>query len=333
MAPVQYKSGVSTSATTNPAFDTAPTSGNLIVLSFSADDVNNTPDSGWTQSTGLEQVNNIESCLWWRISNGSNPPGSYTIGSASNSSWVLAEFSGIDATPYDVSDGQQSVPGASTTSATPSIVPTTGDRLIVGAVGGGTGSEAADVVSSWSNGFSVVDSIKGPIISQVIISGMGYREVTGDNSTGYSTTATFTIAQIAITGEIISFKKGAAPPEGIFARPGADDTDGGWTDSSAGTNLYAQLDETSASDADYIRSADDPSADTCKIHLGDPGVSYNHADKSAGALCEGWDWDDQSHGEAVRGNNGTVGQDVQRHFGQFCHRERIGHYAQSANLR
>ena len=52
-----------------------------------------------------------------------------------------------------------------------------------------------------------------------------------------------------------------------YARPSADVTDASWTDSSAGTNLYAQIDESSASDADYIQSAANPSNDECEVQL------------------------------------------------------------------
>ncbi len=45
------------------------------------------------------------------------------------------------------------------------------------------------------------------------------------------------------------------------ARPDADGTITGWTDQAGGTtNLYATLDETTPSDADYVMSADNPTA-------------------------------------------------------------------------
>jgi hypothetical protein len=135
IALVKSAKGTSTSATVSPAFSTAPANGNLIVLAFAADDYNGTPNTGWTQSTGMEQQTFHGSYIWWRISDGSNPPGSYTIGSATNSAWVLAEFSGVDATPFDISNGTftQTNTGP-TTQATPSIVPTTGNRVLCAAV-------------------------------------------------------------------------------------------------------------------------------------------------------------------------------------------------------
>jgi len=64
-----------------------------------------------------------------------------------------------------------------------------------------------------------------------------------------------------------------------FARPTADSVDGSWTDQAGGTSLFAAIDETTASDADYIRSSPNPSSDLVKIKLGsvsDPGSSSGH---------------------------------------------------------
>jgi hypothetical protein len=57
-----------------------------------------------------------------------------------------------------------------------------------------------------------------------------------------------------------------------YARPASDLSAGTWTPST-GTDLYAMLDETTASDTDYIETA---SASTCQIALNsvtDPGTS------------------------------------------------------------
>jgi hypothetical protein len=103
IALVQSAKGTGTTAIVNPSFSVAPTNGNLIVLAFAADDYNGTPNTGWTQSAEMEQQTFHGGYLWWRISTGANPPGGYTIGSATVSAWVLMEFSGADASPYDIS--------------------------------------------------------------------------------------------------------------------------------------------------------------------------------------------------------------------------------------
>jgi len=62
---------------------------------------------------------------------------------------------------------------------------------------------------------------------------------------------------------------GYAAPTGQFARPSADVSDGNWlNESSSNTNLYASIDEVTASDADYIRSGANPSNDECVVQLG-----------------------------------------------------------------
>jgi hypothetical protein len=106
LAFVKSAKGTSALATTSPAFATATTSGNLVVLGFASDDYNGTVSTGWTQSSEMEQQTFHGGYLWWCISTGQTTMPNYVIGSATSSSWVLAEFSGNDATPYDTSEGQ-----------------------------------------------------------------------------------------------------------------------------------------------------------------------------------------------------------------------------------
>ncbi len=61
--------------------------------------------------------------------------------------------------------------------------------------------------------------------------------------------------------------------------PSADSVDGTWTDQAAGTALAAAIDESSASDTDYIQSVDSPSAAGCRVKLAsgsDPSLSTGH---------------------------------------------------------
>ncbi len=64
------------------------------------------------------------------------------------------------------------------------------------------------------------------------------------------------------------------------ARPASDVTNGTWTDQAGGTSLFAAIDEATASDADYIQSANATlTADVAEIALGgitDPAVSTGH---------------------------------------------------------
>lgn len=67
-----------------------------------------------------------------------------------------------------------------------------------------------------------------------------------------------------------------------YARPDGDVTDGSWTrDDGGNTDLYSRIDETTPSDADYIKSSDLSAggSDTCELALGnvsDPGQDGYH---------------------------------------------------------
>lgn len=65
-----------------------------------------------------------------------------------------------------------------------------------------------------------------------------------------------------------------------FGRPSTDSTNQGYTDQAGGTtNIYTTLDETSADDADYIKTGSAPTADvyvTKFTTLEDPAASTGH---------------------------------------------------------
>ena len=215
---VQQAEGTSSSATTSPSFSTAPTNGNLVVLCFAADDYNGTPNSGWTQSTGMEQQTFHGGYLWWRISDGSNPPGDYTIGSASVSAWILTEWSGVDATPYDISAGQfqQTSTDSYTTAST---TPTSGDRLLIGMLGGSR-NDNNGAITGWTNSFTGIADIGTTAGSTDDIVGVAYRLVTANGSTAYSTGGTYsTGVQQSKSGLIIAFKAAAAAPTSLIIPP------------------------------------------------------------------------------------------------------------------
>lgn len=59
----------------------------------------------------------------------------------------------------------------------------------------------------------------------------------------------------------------------------SDVSDGTWTTDTGGSSLFGAIDETSPSDADYIQSAESPSADLCEVQLTaltDPASSSGH---------------------------------------------------------
>jgi hypothetical protein len=218
IALVQSNEGTSATATTTATFSVAPTSGNLVVLCFAADDYNGTPDTGWTQSTGMEQQGNNGGYIWWRISTGTNSfP--YTIGSATNSAWVLAEFSGAHATPYDISSGQFANSGGSNYT-TPSITPTSGARVLVAAItASNSGGDMSADMTTWLSSFTHIRS-SGPASATGTRDAVGaaYLLVTANGSTAYSSGASYPYTILSKDGLIISFKDagGAAATSLVF---------------------------------------------------------------------------------------------------------------------
>lgn len=65
-----------------------------------------------------------------------------------------------------------------------------------------------------------------------------------------------------------------------FARPSADTVNTGWTDQAGGgTNIYTTIDETVASDADYIKTSSPPGSNEFETLLSavtDPAASTGH---------------------------------------------------------
>jgi len=204
---VQSAEGTSTLATVTASFPSTPTNGNVIILAFAADDYNGTPNTGWTQSTGMEQQTFHGGYIWWKVASGGSNSFQYTIGSATNSSWVLLEVSGLDAAPYDISAGQctNSSAGSYTT---PSITPTSGDRFLVAAMGSSasSGDMSADL-TTWLNSFTHIRS-SGPVSASGTRDSIGVasRDVTANGSTSYSSGASFPFTKTSHSGMIIAFK-------------------------------------------------------------------------------------------------------------------------------
>jgi hypothetical protein len=206
---VKSAKGSSTSATVSWAFGSATTSGNLIVGVIAADDYTGSPDSGWTLSSEMNQEGYHGAYLWWRISTGETSPQSYSLNGAANSAWMLMEFSGIDATPYDTSQGLITNTG-DFSYATDSLTPTSGNRLIVATHGAShSGSLDGQTVDTWTNSFTHIDSIGTTLNPIANLIGCCYRVVAANGSTAYSTAGTYSYINESRSALIIAFKEGA----------------------------------------------------------------------------------------------------------------------------
>jgi len=251
LALVKSAKNTASTSTVSPAFGSATTAGNLVVLCFAADDYNGTVSAGWTQSAEMEQQTFHGGYVWWCISAGQTIMPSFVLGSATTSAWVLTEWSGVDASPYDISQGQlaQSSGGSYTSDV---IVPSVGERLLVAAFGGSAAGtqDISGAYSAWTNSFTGVDSVGWATGSARVSMGVGYRLVTGDGSTSFSTGANYPNTVQSRSGLIISFKasSGGSPQtwsgstatvsitgvSGTFA-PGSTD----WSGSAATVALFA----------------------------------------------------------------------------------------------
>jgi hypothetical protein len=213
---VQSNEGAGALATTTVSFATTPINGNLIVLAFAADAYNGTPDSGWTQATGMEQQSFHGGYLWYRIAAGNANSFTYTIGSAVNSAWVLMEFSGIDSsTPLDLSSGQLQQASSSHYS-TPAITPTNGSRLIVAALcaAGQDVDYSLSDVQNWTNSFTNIRaSANSGIAPSSEFVGTSYKVVTADGVATQQTEGDIPGSAQSQSGLIISFR-GSNNPSG-----------------------------------------------------------------------------------------------------------------------
>lgn len=195
-------------ATVDATWDTPATAGNLLLIIVGADDYAASPPTDFTQSTGCGQETFLGHYVWWKVAAGGETSATYTIGSAAPSCWITAEYSGLTASPYDTSDGTF-IQSSSTTMTTPTITPTTGDRLLIASIGGSL-SNTMNGMGTWLNSFTERQDIWTTLGSGTRDNvGMADRSVTGDGSTGFSSGATYAQACQSRTGIIIAFKVAA----------------------------------------------------------------------------------------------------------------------------
>lgn len=197
-------SGTSTSASTNASFGFTGTSGRLLVLTVGSDDYKTGDPSGWTLSNEMSQQTFLGSYVWWKVSDGTETSVTYVIGSASGSAWTITEYDNINASPYDDSQGQfaQSAGGTYTT---PTIVPTSGRRLLLAVIGGSSTTNWTGL-STWLNSFTETKESFQNTGSTKDITGIAMLVVDGDGSTSFSSGATYGGSPQSRTGHILSFK-------------------------------------------------------------------------------------------------------------------------------
>jgi hypothetical protein len=213
---VQVNSGANNapgSGTQTASLSGAATANNQIVLVVGADDYAASPPSGFTQHTGCAQQTFLGHYLWRKTATGGETSISYTIGSASPSCWIVMECSGLDsASPYDTSNGQFAQSSA-TNYDTPTITPTSGDRLLVATIGGSLNSAFGTGMGAWTNSFAEQGDVWTTLGSGTRDSiGLAILAVTANGSTGYTTNATWDggMSPQSRTGVIMALKVAGA---------------------------------------------------------------------------------------------------------------------------
>lgn len=217
MALVQKNGGTTNgSASIVTSLGSATTAGNTILIFANGAGTITTP-SGFTSRS--PQVNYQGLYLFEKLvasGNSSDTP-TLTMSGAYNATWQIVEYSGI--TAFDVSGGNNAGFTTNSTVTTPSITPTTGSRLLVAFVGvtanGYTQTFAAGAPTSWTNSFVGERSdtrlgSSGSGLDSMVGGWADLSGVTGNGSTTYSTTATYTPSGSAAPATIIAAYKVSA---------------------------------------------------------------------------------------------------------------------------
>jgi hypothetical protein len=157
--------------------------------------------------------------------------------------------------------------GATGSLTAPSLITAT-------SAGMGTTTGALKAAPQLSAASAGVGTATGALTAPALLSGtvVGASAATG----GPQATSLITATALAI-GSASGLLTILSPPQLLI--PASDSVDGAWTDQSGGTALAAAIDETIASDADYVRSELAPSASAFRVKLSegtDPLSSTDH---------------------------------------------------------
>jgi len=195
MALAQSNTGTFSGTPFTVTLPAASNASNRLVLFVTGNTLITTP-SGWTLRTS--QVNEMGHYLFDRAGDGGT---SWSVsGSAGQGVWWIGE---VEAGVYNTAAGQNNI-SSSTSYTTPTIVPSSGAKILLASLGSLRAGSDARTVGSWLNSFVEVsdncyvgaDNPSGATAS---------REVVGDGSTGYSTGATYSLASTGRSALIASY--------------------------------------------------------------------------------------------------------------------------------
>lgn len=191
---IQQYSGIWTGTTMSVSLpgSTAPTS--TIVLFVAGNTLVPTP-AGWTLRES--QVNEMGHYLFTR-SGGTN---SWSITTNSGmGTWYISEIAN---STYDVSASANDMVG-SMSYTTPTLTPTAGNRLLLASIGSNHGTDIR-TVDNWTDSFTEVADVCYTVSADYPMQGVAMRTVVADGSTGYQTSADYSLGVTIRTAIITAF--------------------------------------------------------------------------------------------------------------------------------
>lgn len=248
---VQFKEANGTASPIRGTFDATPTPGNTILV-VACSDTDVTLDGTLTRRANQIASDDYE--VGTRlVQSGDGSAWGVTFTGSFNTSVIIVEVDGI----YDATGTVAHVTGSQGgTSVMTSLTPGAGTITALAVVGCHSYQTAIPPTGSTvNNGFTVIDtnnqgpSAGGQSAGTVVAKKEG---LTGSSAIG-ATTVTLSSNAADRDGVLVSFIDNTIPMS--YARPNADTVITGWTnEAGSSTNIYASIDETSASDTDYIKA-------------------------------------------------------------------------------
>lgn len=208
-------------ATVTPTISSGATAGNLLVLLVASDDYrlttgSNRPESsGYALVTGGAQQGFLGHYMWTKTAAGGETSVSYTIGSASPSTWMFFEASGLDLATAPTTAGAITNTSAATYT-TQTITPAANDLFIIATIAGSLGASQPTAMSGYTDSFTLLDTTFTTLASGTRDSlSAATRRVTSPGGTGYQTTATYNPSHESRSAIIAAYKEAGGGPTPI----------------------------------------------------------------------------------------------------------------------
>jgi hypothetical protein len=222
-------------------------------------------DGGSNTFTALAEINSGShwGCVLTLLAATANATATITA-TTSNSrpyrSLAVMQFRPDSGETVELDGTQASATGTGTSLASSAISTTGADEIVLGLAH----HDNYNNYSALAIGGTAADQSLTQT-SPNMLSALWTRILTGTASDITATATQATSSNWACV--ILAIKSTAATAK--FARPSSDVADGNWLNESASNvNLYASIDEVTASDVDYIKSGASPANDTCTVGLG-----------------------------------------------------------------